>query len=284
MKLLISILAILTMCLSIGAQEYVEYSFHVDGTCEMCRERIEKTAIEQGKAAEASWSVSSKILTVSIDESQTSAAAVRHFLAEAGHDNGDYIAPSEVYDDLHSCCKYRPEDGNLDSSHGVQEGIIKSEGYVYGLENGNKIPLIGASITLEDGSAGTVSDADGHFIIDNPTLQENIVISYIGYNDQMVALGNSTIDVTLADGVELEEVEISYRRRTTEISFVNAINVENITRDELRKAACCNLSESFETNPSVDVSYSDAVTGTKQIQMLGLAGPYVQITLSLIHI
>ncbi|HUN04400.1 MAG TPA: Plug domain-containing protein, partial [Niabella sp.] len=46
---------------------------------------------------------------------------------------------------------------------------------------------------------------------------------------------------------------------------------------ELTKAACCNLSESFETSPSVDVSYSDAVTGIKQIQLLGLAGNYTQL-------
>jgi outer membrane receptor for ferrienterochelin and colicins len=51
----------------------------------------------------------------------------------------------------------------------------------------------------------------------------------------------------------------------------------NIGSEEFKKAACCNLSESFETNASVDVSYSDAVTGAKQIQLLGLAGTYVQI-------
>jgi outer membrane receptor protein involved in Fe transport len=52
-----------------------------------------------------------------------------------------------------------------------------------------------------------------------------------------------------------------------------------MTEKELFKAACCNLSESFETNPSVDVSFTDAVTGTRQIEMLGLAGTYSQITL-----
>jgi outer membrane receptor for ferrienterochelin and colicin len=51
-----------------------------------------------------------------------------------------------------------------------------------------------------------------------------------------------------------------------------------ITQKELFKAACCNLSESFETNPSVDVSFNDAVTGSKQIQLLGLAGIYTQLT------
>lgn len=50
-----------------------------------------------------------------------------------------------------------------------------------------------------------------------------------------------------------------------------------LSRTELFKAACCNLGESFTTNPSVDVSYSDAATGAKQIKLLGLAGSYVQM-------
>jgi len=62
------------------------------------------------------------------------------------------------------------------------------------------------------------------------------------------------------------------------ISTIDPIKTEKIGEKELLKAACCNLSESFETNPSVDVTFTDAVTGTKQIQMLGLAGIYTQIT------
>ena len=58
--------------------------------------------------------------------------------------------------------------------------------------------------------------------------------------------------------------------------YTSLLNTEKITTKELHRAACCNLSESFETNPSVDVSFSDAVTGAKQIQLLGLAGTYVQ--------
>lgn len=56
-----------------------------------------------------------------------------------------------------------------------------------------------------------------------------------------------------------------------------ATNSELITASELTRAACCNLGESFSTNPSVDVSYSDAATGARQIRLLGLAGTYVQM-------
>ena len=54
-------------------------------------------------------------------------------------------------------------------------------------------------------------------------------------------------------------------------------NTELIGQGQLIRAACCNLGESFTTNPSVDVSYSDAATGAKQIRLLGLSGTYVQL-------
>ena len=56
-----------------------------------------------------------------------------------------------------------------------------------------------------------------------------------------------------------------------------ATNTELITASELTRAACCNLGESFTTNPSVDVNYSDAATGARQIRLLGLSGSYVQM-------
>ncbi|XZF16468.1 TonB-dependent receptor plug domain-containing protein [Chitinophagaceae bacterium MMS25-I14] len=77
---------------------------------------------------------------------------------------------------------------------------------------------------------------------------------------------------------KLKEVEVKVRRKSTEMSLMGAIKTEKIGQRELLKAACCNLSESFETTPSVDVAFTDAISGYKQIQMLGLAGPYTVIT------
>lgn len=75
---------------------------------------------------------------------------------------------------------------------------------------------------------------------------------------------------------ELDDVTVVSRRQGTR-RVSGAVNGQLITRDELFKAACCNLGESFVTNPSVDVNYSDATTGAKQIKLLGLAGTYVQM-------
>lgn len=75
---------------------------------------------------------------------------------------------------------------------------------------------------------------------------------------------------------QLKELTVSARRRGT-IRMGGAQNGVTIGREELFRAACCNLGESFTTNPSVDVNYSDAATGAKQIKLLGLSGIYVQM-------
>ena len=76
----------------------------------------------------------------------------------------------------------------------------------------------------------------------------------------------------------LKEVKITKKRKGIQKSFTVTGNTTIITSKELLKAACCNLAESFETNPSIDVNFTDALTGTKQIKMLGLTSPYLMIT------
>jgi outer membrane receptor for ferrienterochelin and colicins len=76
----------------------------------------------------------------------------------------------------------------------------------------------------------------------------------------------------------LREIKVQSKRKALQKSYTLTGNTTLITSKELLKAACCNLAESFETNPSIDVNYSDALTGTKQIKMLGLTSPYLLIT------
>ena len=287
----------LTLMLSgiLAQAQVIEYNILVEGVCGMCKDRIEKTAIKKGKAKSASWDLDTKMLTVEIDESKTSIFWIREKLAEAGHDNGEYLASDEVYDKLHFCCKYREGDAGAEMHPNDHEGatpasadtaehghVHEASGYIYGMEDGERIPLIGATIIFEGAADGTTTDLDGYFKLTNEGHHDEIRVSYVGFEDQIIALEDAYVEITLNTGHTMETVEIVYKKKTTEISFINVINTEKITREELCKAACCNLSESFETNPSVDVSYNDAVSGTKQIQMLGLAGPYVQITRELL--
>ncbi|NND08826.1 MAG: TonB-dependent receptor [Saprospiraceae bacterium] len=140
-------------------------------------------------------------------------------------------------------------------------------------------PMVGASVFWLGTSTGTVSDADGLFSIERVQDRDQLVISYIGYQGDTVKVGGSTfLEIALIAGNTLDDVEVVRRKKATEYSFLDPALVQQIDEKELLKAACCNLSESFETNPSVDVAFSDAVTGTRQIQMLGLAGPNIQIT------
>ena len=87
------------------------------------------------------------------------------------------------------------------------------------------------------------------------------------------------IDSLQADTMKsqnLQNVTVTSRRAGTR-RVGGPVNAVLINREELFKAACCNLGESFTTNPSVDVNYSDAATGAKQIKLLGLSGTYVQM-------
>ncbi len=287
---------LLISTLSINAQDAKlrPFEFSVMGNCGMCKDRIESTAKKYG-AAHAEWSSENEMLFLLLDIDKYKIKDLRMAIAVAGHDNPPFLTPKEVYGNLHGCCQYRPEvelnqesepkTGDSTSEKAVNKSSEAKyvDGYIYGIENGKKLPLIGANVILSDSFDGTVTDVNGYFKLDNPDRRNRIEVSYIGFETKEIDITDQgEVNIVLDTGHQLETIEITYKKRTTEVSFIKPLNVENITQEELCKAACCNLSESFETNPSVDVSFTDAITGTRQIQMLGLAGPYVQITRELI--
>lgn len=150
------------------------------------------------------------------------------------------------------------------------------KGYVF---DNQKQPLIGASVRWENAKAGVMTDERGYFEISGtPHKDHMLAISYVGFEDKVIHIHDfaDTQNVVLEENAELGEVVVERTVPGTIKSRTSLLNTEKITTKELHRAACCNLSESFETNPSVDVSFSDAVTGAKQIQLLGLAGTYVQ--------
>src|SRR5690606_14922916 len=141
------------------------------------------------------------------------------------------------------------------------------------------LPLIGAHVHWLGSGHGTATDLDGNFEIQKEPGVDQLIVSYTGYqSDTVLVSGHEPLVIQLSSAVMLDEVKVSYRVKATEISTINPLKLEQISEGELRKAACCNLSESFSTSPSVDVSFTDAVTGTRQIRMLGLASPYTNIT------
>jgi len=151
-------------------------------------------------------------------------------------------------------------------------------GKVYANENGSLQPLPGVNIIWENTRQGTTTDSDGAFSISQKNNQHMLKFSFIGYEPQTVHIdGEAPLEIVLKPNLEIEEITVVQKDRGTYLSTISPIQTERIGGAELHKAACCNLAESFETNPSVDVSYSDAVSGAKQIRLLGLDGIYSQL-------
>jgi outer membrane receptor for ferrienterochelin and colicins len=144
----------------------------------------------------------------------------------------------------------------------------------------NKAQLKGRVIEYrKDKSVST--DSSGFFEFRHVLLRNTLITQLTGFRSDTLALSSpdsNFIIIRLKADVQLNEVEVTYKTSGTELSMLNTVKLETLNERSLMKAACCNLSESFETNPSVDVSFSDAVNGAKQIQLLGLEGKYAQIT------
>jgi len=151
------------------------------------------------------------------------------------------------------------------------------KGYVYAPDN---MPVIGAQIHWENKKTGVVTDENGYFEIEGtPHTDHMLHIKYIGYDDFVLHIHefDEPQKIVLKENTELEEVVVTKSVPGRLNSRTDPLKTEKMGVKELSRAACCNLAESFETNPSVDVQYSDAVTGAKQIQMLGISGTYVQL-------
>lgn len=142
-----------------------------------------------------------------------------------------------------------------------------------------KSALVGANVFWLNSQSGTYTDENGLFSLPVSKATNQLIISYVGYQPDTIQWdGSAVLDITLNSNISAMTVEVVQRKRSTEISLFEPLKIERIGEKELQKAACCDLSESFETNPSVDVAFTDAVTGVRQIQLLGLKGPYTQIT------
>jgi outer membrane receptor for ferrienterochelin and colicin len=159
-----------------------------------------------------------------------------------------------------------------------QEAIasVSIQGCVAG-ERGE--PLEGVVIHWKNTSVSTITDKDGEFSIPRVSQSDSLVVAYLGYATQTIKVDQSFhhIHVVMKETAELQEVVVNPQNKGLLSMRTTVLQTQKITYDELVRAACCNLAESFETNPSVDVAYSDAVTGAKQIKLLGLSGTYVQM-------
>jgi outer membrane receptor for ferrienterochelin and colicins len=225
-------------------------SIKVRGNCGMCKTRIEN-AVKTFPSASGTWNIATKVLEVQFDPKQTNFNSIMKKIAEVGHDNELYLTDDSVYKSLPGCCLYDREIAwseihNSKGTHGHDEG--HGEGHSHN-EHGH-------------------DHSDPHHTHDAPNQIGGVTeLEDLESDPNSIQLGTATIAGNKAASM--------FDKKAAGLT-------ENISDKELLKAACCNLSESFETNATVDVSYANAVSGTKQLKMLGLDQKYVLMTKELL--
>ena len=245
----------------------------VFGNCGQCKDRIEAAVKVKGVDA-AFWDEDTKILSVYYNPTIVNLDKFHELVAKAGHDTELKKASDNVYNKLPACCKYRVPETETMLFKAAVRGVVMEED-----KKGNFKPLAAASVRILNTTEGVKSDENGMFSLMPNADSTVIVVSYSGYKSDTISIANQKqITVILASNNQLKDVTVLARQGGMYASTISTMKTLMVNEKELFKAACCNLSESFETNPSVDVSYSDGISGSKQIQLLGLSGIYTQLT------
>lgn len=305
-KIIPVIISLLLIMLQVNAQHKTGkdtiISFKVYGVCEQCKERIEQVANGKGVLS-AIWGVDSKLLSLQFNLSQTSLEKIQNRIVNVGHDLENKKAKDAVYRSLPGCCRYREIESMEELSSNTPKAtsddsvvLINDPAKEVSTEKkmddkiisgvvmetnkkGEFVPLQSATVLWVGTNIGTMTDSAGVFKINYTGQHNRLAISYAGYKADTISITDpGDLKIILASSGSLKEVKVTAKQWSTYFSAINPIRTQFMNEKELFKAACCNLSESFETNPSVDVSYNDAVTGSKQIQLLGLSGNYTQLT------
>ncbi len=139
--------------------------------------------------------------------------------------------------------------------------------------------IVGATLVWAGTNVATSSDSDGNFKIHRVKDNDRLVAYMLGYRVDTIAVvnGRERVNVALNSLRDIESVEVRSKLNANYISLDGIAKNEVISFAGLCKMACCNLAESFENSASVTVGFSDAISGARQIQMLGLAGTYTQV-------
>ncbi len=129
---------------------------------------------------------------------------------------------------------------------------------------GNFLPLPASTVYWLGTTHTAQTDSNGIFHITADSSTRLLIVTFVGYEPDTLTITDFTpVKVILSTGKVLKEVTVSERQASSFYSSMLPVKTQMITEKELFKAACCNLSESFETNPSVDVAPTDAVSGIR---------------------
>lgn len=144
-------------------------------------------------------------------------------------------------------------------------------------------PLAFVELYWSGTNIGVISDTNGNFSLPLQKTSHALIVRCLGYFSDTLILHTPTdtvIEIKLHKSVQtLDQVMVRSRQKSSFSKMSSIEQTEVVTIEGLRALACCNLGESFENSATVDVGYSDAVSGSKQIQLLGLTGVYSQMLL-----
>jgi len=155
-------------------------------------------------------------------------------------------------------------------------------GHVYSLdENGRKLPLADAIVYCTNNKAIAKSDVKGKFVlsVDN-AVDLTLIATFTGYRSDTILVNNPQDELPeflLKQGKNLQRVTVTASNQYSILSRGSVLKTETINKTGLVKLACCNLAESFENSATVTVGFTDAISGAKQVQLLGLSGIYTQL-------
>ncbi|MBT4774696.1 MAG: TonB-dependent receptor [Crocinitomicaceae bacterium] len=178
------------------------------------------------------------------------------------------IIPFLIFFPIFSFAQHDEDEHEHDEIHGI---VVEDFG-------DSLSPIPGAQLTWLGSTITAITDADGKFEIEHDDEYHDLVIEAFGFKTDTIEFEHEEfLSIVIRDGNLIEGVVVEFDADKLRLSLMDPLNAHLIDQGELRKAACCSLAESFETDPSVDASFTDAVTGTRQIQMMGLSGKYVQL-------
>jgi len=151
----------------------------------------------------------------------------------------------------------------------ILSGVVKSEGET----------IAGVYVYWKNQTDfSTSTDSIGRFSISKHPSQDTLIIGMLGFENTEIVIAKDQlfVEITLSPSTVLKGVQIGESKLPKTLDMRSVRQVTRFSEKEFTKAACCNLSESFENISAVDVTTSDAVTGIRQIQMMGFSGIYIQ--------
>lgn len=149
-----------------------------------------------------------------------------------------------------------------------------------GVVDPNHNPVFGANVYWMETLKGTTTDETGHFNLKKTKGAETLIVAYVGFKPDTQQVGDQTdFHIHLEyQGPEVE-VTIEEKRSGTVFSHIDGYQTEQLTGEEIKKAACCDLAGCFNTTASVQATTTNVVTNAKELRVLGLSGVYNQVLL-----